>query len=186
MPIRVFTPFTTSSSTSSDSTESCQKSTLAFCSKAQRHSSANRARSDWQRGDHIAGPFERLSILNWIIVLSEIIPDIPPSASTSRTICPFATPPIAGLQDICAMVCMFIVISKTLEPICAAACAASQPACPAPTTITSYEFCIIFIFVSRGTRVIFFPNSSFLFRSLSFCPLSPCLYNHTGAISREP
>ena len=71
------------------------------------------------------------------MVLSEIIPDIPPSASTSRTICPFATPPIAGLQDIWAIVFMFMVINKTFEPIFAAACAASHPACPAPTTITS-------------------------------------------------
>jgi hypothetical protein len=36
------------------------------------------------------------------------------------------------------MVVMFIVTSNTFDPILAAAAAASQPACPAPTTITSY------------------------------------------------
>jgi len=45
---------------------------------------------------------------------------------------------MAGLHDIWAIVFMFIVISKTFEPIRAAAFAASQPAWPAPTTITSY------------------------------------------------
>jgi hypothetical protein len=37
-------------------------------------------------------------------------------------------PPIAGLQLIWAIVCIFIVMSSTLEPILAAAAAASQPA----------------------------------------------------------
>ena len=140
--MRVFTPFTSSFSRMICWTESCQKSTFLFSSNAQRHSSANLILSDWHLGDHIAGPFDRFSIRNCIMVLSEMIPDMPPNASISRTICPFATPPIAGLQDICAMVCMFMVISKTREPICAAACAASQPACPAPTTMTSYVFCM--------------------------------------------
>ena len=36
------------------------------------------------------------------------------------------------------MVCMFMVSNNTLEPILAAAAAASQPAWPAPTTIISY------------------------------------------------
>jgi hypothetical protein len=50
-----------------------------------------------------------------------------------------ATPPMAGLHDIWAMVFMFIVTSSTFEPRLAAAAAASQPAWPAPTTITSYS-----------------------------------------------
>jgi hypothetical protein len=53
-------------------------------------------------------------------------------ASISRTSCPLATPPMAGLQDIWAIVFMFIVASITLSPILAAAAAASQPAWPAP------------------------------------------------------
>src|SRR5690606_29850411 len=59
-------------------------------------------------------------------------------ASISLTIWPLAIPPIAGLQLIWAMVCIFMVISRTLAPRLAAAAAASQPAWPAPTTIMSY------------------------------------------------
>ncbi len=62
------------------------------------HSEANNILSFWVLGDHIAGPFERLSIRNCIALKSLIIPDPPPNASISRTICPLATPPIAGLQ----------------------------------------------------------------------------------------
>ena len=46
---------------------------------------------------------------------------------------------MAGLQDILAMVSIFMVTNITLEPIFAAATAASQPAWPAPTTMTSYS-----------------------------------------------
>ena len=72
------------------------------------------------------------------------MPVSPPRASISLTICPFATPPIAGLQLICPIVSMFMVINKTLDPIFAALAAASFPACPAPTTIMSYSFNILF------------------------------------------
>ena len=125
-------------------TISWKKSRLGVFSKANLHSSAKSILSFCVRGDHIAGPFDRLSILNWIADLSAIIPEYPPSASISRTICPFAIPPIAGLQLICPMVCMFIVTSIVLEPRLAAAAAASQPACPPPTTITSYISFIIY------------------------------------------
>jgi hypothetical protein len=70
-------------------------------------------------------------------LLSVIIPVSPPNASISRTICPFAIPPIAGLQDICANFDMSIVMIRTSDPRFAAAAAASHPACPAPTTMTS-------------------------------------------------
>ena len=60
-------------------------------------------------------------------------------ASISLTICPLAMPPIAGLQLIWAIVCIFMVMSSTLLPRLAAAAAASQPAWPAPTTIISYS-----------------------------------------------
>jgi len=40
---------------------------------------------------------------------------------------------------------MFIVTRRTLDPILAAAAAASQPAWPAPTTITSYSGNIAFL-----------------------------------------
>src|SRR5581483_4407532 len=47
-------------------------------------------------------------------------------------------PPMAGLQDICAIRTRFSVNKAVRRPIRAAAMAASQPACPAPTTTTSY------------------------------------------------
>jgi len=59
-------------------------------------------------------------------------------ASTSRTRCPLAIPPIAGLQLICAIKSRFSVKIAVRSPIRAAATAASHPACPAPTTTTSY------------------------------------------------
>ena len=66
--------------------------------------------------------------------LSAALPIRPPRASISRTICPLATPPIEGLQDIWPIVPKFPVIRRTLSPRLAAAQAASQPACPAPIT----------------------------------------------------
>ena len=65
------------------------------------------------------------------------LPIAPPRASISRTICPLATPPIAGLQLICATVSQLVVSSAVRAPIRAAASAASQPAWPAPMTRTS-------------------------------------------------
>src|SRR4030095_15149897 len=64
-------------------------------------------------------------------------PMIPPRASTSRTKCPFAIPPIAGLQDIWAIKSTFSGNKAVFSPIRAVAIAASHPACPAPTTTTS-------------------------------------------------
>ena len=68
-------------------------------------------------------------------VASVSTPIAPPRASISRTICPLATPPIAGLQLIWPTVSQFIVSRAVRRPIRAAARAASSPACPAPTTI---------------------------------------------------
>src|SRR6185503_5633374 len=62
---------------------------------------------------------------------------MPPSASTSRTTVPFATPPIAGLHDIWPIVSSALVTMATRAPDRAAQTAASVPACPAPTTMTS-------------------------------------------------
>src|SRR6516165_6618840 len=61
----------------------------------------------------------------------------PPSASISRTMCPFAIPPIAGLQDILAVSASDTVRSAVSSPRRTQAFAASQPACPAPTITTS-------------------------------------------------
>src|SRR6516165_1924233 len=61
----------------------------------------------------------------------------PPSASISRTRCPFAVPPIAGLHGMCATVSRDNVQSPTRAPSRAATKAASHPAWPAPITMTS-------------------------------------------------
>jgi len=62
----------------------------------------------------------------------------PPRASISRTRWPLAGPPTDGLHGIAASKSIFIVRSRVWQPSRAAAYAASQPACPPPTTITSY------------------------------------------------
>ena len=58
-------------------------------------------------------------------------------ASISLTTIPLAGPPIDGLHGINATISRLIVINKVSLPILAEAKAASHPACPAPTTITS-------------------------------------------------
>ena len=62
------------------------------------------------------------------------MPISPPSASISRTICPFAVPPMEGLHAIKAMLSRFRVSIAVLIPVLARARAASAPACPAPIT----------------------------------------------------
>ena len=54
-------------------------------------------------------------------------------------------PPMAGLHDICAMRSRFIVTIAVRSPMRAEARAASHPAWPAPTTITSYVAAIAII-----------------------------------------
>src|SRR5438094_447993 len=61
----------------------------------------------------------------------------PPSASISRTRCPLPMPPMAGLQLIWPTVSMLWVRSRVRAPMRAQASAASVPACPPPTTMTS-------------------------------------------------
>jgi len=127
----------TTDSTRSSSTWSCQMSRLAVSSSTLRHCQMNFPRSHCARGLHTAGPFERLSIRNCMAVASVTRPMYPPMASISRTICPLAMPPTAGLHDICAILFMSMVMSSVLAPMLALAVAASQPACPPPMTITS-------------------------------------------------
>src|SRR5687768_7371257 len=67
----------------------------------------------------------------------------PPSASISRTIWPFACPPMAGLHDIQPIVSIDMVSSSVRRPMRAHAHAASHPAWPPPTTITSQTRSII-------------------------------------------
>ena len=124
-------------STSSSSAWSCQMSSRGVASSIWRHFQMNLPRSHWARGLQTAGPFERLSIRNWMAVASVTRPIMPPRASISRTICPLAMPPTAGLHDICAILFMSIVTRHVLAPMLAAAQAASHPACPPPITNTS-------------------------------------------------
>src|SRR5271170_5960927 len=76
----------------------------------------------------------------------------PPSASISRTIWPFAWPPIAGLQLICAIVSILPVRSRVEAPVRDAASAASTPAWPAPQTITSN--CILLVYKAYWNSVV--------------------------------
>ena len=68
---------------------------------------------------------------------SALIPISPPSASISQTRCPFAVPPMLGLQARKPMLSRFNVSNKVFSPILDVASALSHPACPDPTTITS-------------------------------------------------
>ena len=137
-PIDTLTPEIDDSRKVISVTESCQISKLQVFSRIWRQFIEKRALSHCARGLHIAGPFERLSILNCIVDASVTTPLNPPSASISLTIWPFAIPPIAGLHDIWAVFPISIVMRSTLDPSLAAATAASHPACPAPMTIMSY------------------------------------------------
>ena len=64
-------------------------------------------------------------------------PISPPSASISLTRCPFELPPILGLHGMSAILSTLTVKTIVSSPSLAHASAASQPACPAPTTTTS-------------------------------------------------
>ena len=70
-------------------------------------------------------------------VASAALPISPPSESISHTSCPFAEPPMHGLQGIFAIVSRESTKTAVFFPRRADARAASQPAWPAPTTITS-------------------------------------------------
>src|SRR5580693_1021812 len=85
---------------------------------------------------------------------SATTPITPPSASISRTRCPLAMPPIAGLQDICAIRSRFMVTMAVRNPMRAQARAASHPACPAPITTTSYVSCIVIIVSAMKVLII--------------------------------
>ena len=106
-------------------------------SSSSRTQAPYRRLSACARGDHTAGPRLRLSILNCRPVASMALPINPPSASISLTRWPLAVPPTAGLHGMSATVSVDSVQSPTEQPRRAAAHAASTPACPAPTTITS-------------------------------------------------
>ena len=153
-PHMVCTPRTSPSSTSNRRTVSCQMCRLGVFSSTSRQAQMNLLRSHCARGLHMAGPFERFRMRNCMAVLSVTRPMNPPSASISRTICPLAMPPTAGLQLICPILFISIVMRHVLDPRFAAAAAASQPACPAPITITSYLNSILAVSLLLATKVL--------------------------------
>ena len=72
----------------------------------------------------------------FILIYLKFLPISLPRASISLARCDFAGPPNDGLQDITPILSNDIVNIAVFIPILAEANAASQPACPAPTTIT--------------------------------------------------
>ena len=133
------TPTTRPSSTSKSSTVASIISMFVLVEIKRCTSSLYASLSACALGPQTAGPLEVLSILNMMPVASITRAINPPSASISRTICPFPRPPIAGLQLITPIFCASIV-TKAITPSGKsddAAHAASAPACPPPITITS-------------------------------------------------
>ena len=147
-PQTVITPTASPFSTINSRASSCQMSRSGVLSNTFLHSQMYFPRSHCARGLHTAGPLPLFSIRNWMAVASVMRPICPPKASISRTICPFAMPPMAGLQLICPTLFMSMVMRHVFAPMLADAVAASQPACPPPITITSYLNFILINYLS--------------------------------------
>src|ERR1039457_55088 len=113
---------------------------------------AYRTWADGQRSPRTAVPREPFSTLNWIAVRSATSPIAPPSASISRTTCPFARPPTAGLQLMRPIVARSRVRRSVFFPRRAEASAASQPAWPPPTTTTSHRASIPATLLAHAER----------------------------------
>ena len=137
-PHAVSTPAARPSLHISRSAAACQSRTLGWFSITLFMANEYRALSAWTRVARTAGPFFMLSVRNWMPVSSVTRAITPSRASISLTRWPLPTPPTAGLHDIWATRSRLIVRRSVLAPIRPAASAASQPACPAPITITSY------------------------------------------------
>ena len=99
-------------------------------------------------------------------VSSIFIPISPPNASISLTKCPFAVPPILGLQGIIAIESKLIVHINVFNPNLAHAKAASHPACPAPTITISNSPALYFIITysyfpqQKSLNILFTKSSS--------------------------
>ncbi len=141
IPVCVTAPATRAplaSASSSRSSTACWNSVrLGWFSSRWRIAALYSSRSAWARVARTAGPLLELRMRNWIPEASVASAMAPPSASTSRTKCPLPMPPMLGLQLIWPRVSMLCVSSRVAQPMRAAAKAASVPACPPPTTITS-------------------------------------------------
>ena len=163
-PNLVTTPVTTCPSCNISTTSSITISILGLSSKVFFISVWYLYLSACPLKEWTAGPLAVFNILLCISVLSAFIPICPPKASISFTNCPFPVPPIDGLQGIKAIESKDIVTTNVLWPILAVARAASQPACPAPTTITSYfPASNCFIWISFLFYVMFHAKHNVLF-----------------------
>ena len=124
----VFTPSTFASSMSSDSTVSWAKCKFGVPKIVFLAITLYLSISICARLPRTAGPFVWLRMRNWIPASSVMSPISPPSASSSRTRCPLAKPPTAGLQLVAPTFSASIETSNVLFPIRALARAASTPA----------------------------------------------------------
>ena len=141
MPVTVTTPRTAPFSTMR-SPHSCWNSVrFGWFSSVRRMNALYSTRSACTRVARTAGPLLAFSVRDWIAAASAARAMTPPSASISLTRWPLPMPPMAGLQLIWPSVSMDCVSSSVRAPMRAAASAASVPACPPPTMITSKDAC---------------------------------------------
>ncbi|MDQ1133854.1 hypothetical protein QE386_002449 [Pseudoxanthomonas winnipegensis] len=136
-PVWVSTPRTASPSISRSSTAAWNTVRPGCDSTMRRIALRYSARSAWQRVARTAGPLEAFSVRHWMPARSAARAMAPPRASISLTRWPLPMPPMAGLQLIAPTVSMLWVSSRVRAPARAAASAASVPAWPPPTTMTS-------------------------------------------------
>ena len=139
-PIWVLTPTTLLPTTIKSATVCWNNARLGWFSSVLLTACLYSMRSAWARVALTAGPLLAFNIRNWMPPRSIAFAIIPPKASISLTRWPLPIPPIAGLQLICPKVSIFCVNNNVFAPQRAAAKAASVPAWPPPTTITSKSF----------------------------------------------
>ncbi|MDT4826412.1 hypothetical protein FQZ97_597240 [compost metagenome] len=137
MPTCVTAPTTRSPSIIRSSTACWNRLRFGWFSRRWRIAALYSTRSACARVARTAGPLLELRMRNWMPASSVAMAIAPPSASTSFTRWPLPMPPIDGLQLICPSVSMLWESSSVLAPMRAEASAASVPAWPPPTTITS-------------------------------------------------
>ena len=122
-------------------------------------------RSACTRFERTAAPLPTFNVRDCMVAKSAARPISPPSASTSYTKCPFAVPPIEGLQGKFAIASSDIVKSTVSTPIRADASAASIPACPAPMTTT-----LVFISTTASSKTARVSRETFA-RNKFFVPI---------------
>src|SRR5579872_4997671 len=135
------TPRISSPSATSPSTIAGTIVRFACPERRSRAARAYAGLSACARNARTAAPLLSLSQRACTEVASINSPISPPSASISRTSCPFALPPTLGLQGSVQIFDGSPVTSSVSTPRRAEARAASSPACPPPPTITPLRSC---------------------------------------------